>query len=237
MLPTALTRRARDALIRGVEAAHRAVRRQGFRQLQSASTGSIGPIPPNEASFWGYLRDHGGRRFARSVDWVGLDAYPGTVFPPVDSPIGTGFRDGMVNAMSQLRDCFMPIAGLGRGCRSTSRRTDGPPVPGRTEHEQVVALRQMVGAVTTSAVPTTSPTTAGSTSATTTRRRPTSSTTTGCSATTTRQSRPSGSTGGCSAPAGLAARLDRARRPRRAPPSKSVPGIAPMHGEVTPAPR
>ena len=42
--------------------------------------------PASEARFWGYLRDNGGRRFVAAVDWVGLDAYPGTVFPPAEPP-------------------------------------------------------------------------------------------------------------------------------------------------------
>jgi hypothetical protein len=139
--------RARDALIRGVEAAHRAARRRGFRQLEIGFNWAYRTDPSNESSFWGYLRDHGGRRFARSVDWVGLDAYPGTVFPPVEPPTGTGFRDGMVNAMSQLRRCFMPIARLGGAVPIHVEENGWPTGPGRPEDEQVHAMRQMVGAV------------------------------------------------------------------------------------------
>ena len=139
--------RSRDALIRGVEAAHRTVRRQGFRQLQVGFNWFYRTDPANEASFWGYLRDKGGRRFARAVDWVGLDAYPGTVFPPVPSPVGSGFRDAMLEALGELRDCYMPTAGLGSGVPIHVEENGWPTGPGRTEREQVVALRQMVRAV------------------------------------------------------------------------------------------
>ena len=87
--------RARDALIQGVEAAHRTARRRGYSQLRIGFNWAYRTGPANEASFWDYLRDKGGRRFARAVDWVGLDAYPGTVFPPVPAPIGTGYYDAM----------------------------------------------------------------------------------------------------------------------------------------------
>jgi len=139
--------RARDALIRGVEAAHRVVHRLGFRQLEIGFNWAYRTDPSNESSFWHYLRDHGGRRLARSVDWVGLDAYPGTVFPPVEPPTGTGFRDGIVNAMSQLRECFMPIARLGGSVPIHVEENGWPTGPGRPEHEQVHAMRQMVRAV------------------------------------------------------------------------------------------
>jgi hypothetical protein len=138
---------ARDALIRGVEAAHRLVRRRGFDQLRVGFNWAYRTDPAREADFWGYLRDQGGRQFARSVDWVGLDAYPGTVFPPAEPPTGTGYRDGMVNAMSVLRGCFMPIARLGRDVPIHVEENGWPTGPGRSEAEQVRAMRQMVGAV------------------------------------------------------------------------------------------
>jgi hypothetical protein len=139
--------RARRALVRGVEAAHRLVRRLGFDDLKVGFNWAYRTDPNREARFWWFLREHGGKRFARSVDWVGLDAYPGTVFPPTEPPVGTGYRDGMVNAMSQLRECFMPIARLGRDIPIHVEENGWPTGPGRPESEQVRALRQMVGAV------------------------------------------------------------------------------------------
>jgi hypothetical protein len=137
--------RARVALIHGVEAAHRLVRRRGFDQLKVGFNWAYRTDPSRESDFWGYLRDHGGRRFARSVDWVGLDAYPGTVFPPTEPP--SGYRDGMVNAMSVLRECFMPIARLGSHVPIHVEENGWPTGPGRPERRQVRAMDQMVGAV------------------------------------------------------------------------------------------
>jgi len=138
---------ARDALIRGVEAAHHLAGRIGARHLRIGFNWVYRTDPATESAFWTYLRDHGGPRFARSVDWVGLDAYPGTVFPPLEPSIGTGYRDGMVNAMSELRHCFMPIAGLDRRVPIHVEENGWPTGPGRPEDEQVMALHQLVGAV------------------------------------------------------------------------------------------
>jgi hypothetical protein len=137
---------ARDALIRGVEAAHRVVHERHLGHVTIGFNWAYTNTPANEADFWSYLRDHGGRRFVHALDWVGLDAYPGTVFPPTE-PTPTGYADGMVNAMSVLRDCYMPIAGLGAGIPMHVEENGWPTGPGRTDARQVVALRQMVKAV------------------------------------------------------------------------------------------
>jgi hypothetical protein len=137
---------AKKALIRGIEAAHRVARRHGFRSLRLGFNWAYRNDPMSEASFWGYLRDHGGPRFVSAVDWVGLDAYPGTVFPPVE-PTAGDYADGMVNAMSVLRECFMPIADLGKSIPIRVEENGWPTGPDRSEARQVTALRRMVGAV------------------------------------------------------------------------------------------
>jgi hypothetical protein len=138
-------RGARDALIQGVEAASDEAARKGFDRLEIGFNWFYRTDPASEASFWSYLRDHGGPAFLRAVDWVGLDAYPGTVFPPIEPP--GGYRDGMVSAMSQLRKCFMPIAGLGSQVPIHIEENGWPTGPGRTEQQQVEALREMTSAV------------------------------------------------------------------------------------------
>ena len=137
---------AKDALIRGVEVAHKTAGRLGYRQLRIGFNWAYRNDPASENAFWTYLRDHGGPRFVRSVDWVGLDAYPGTFFPPTE-PLPGGYRDGMVNAMSVLRECFMPIAGLGARVPMRVEENGYPTGVGRSEATQVDAMREMVGAV------------------------------------------------------------------------------------------
>jgi hypothetical protein len=136
---------ARDALIQGVIAAKDEARRRGFDQVTVGFNWFFRTDPSNEDSFWNYLRDHGGDAFRAAVDWVGLDVYPGTVFPPVESPGGE--RDGMVAAMSSLRRCWMPRVGLPDSVPIHVEENGWPTGPGRSEDHQVEALRLMVGAV------------------------------------------------------------------------------------------
>jgi hypothetical protein len=136
---------AQEALVRGVIAARKVADRRAYRQLEIGFNWAYRTDPNREANFWNYLRDRGGARFVSAVDWVGLDAYPGTVFPPVEPPGGE--RDGIVAALSQLRRCFMPIAGLGREVPIHVEENGWPTGPGRSEDSQVAAMRAMVGAV------------------------------------------------------------------------------------------
>jgi hypothetical protein len=133
---------ARDALVRGLLAADAALRRRGLRHLELGFNWFYRLDPSYEEEFWRELRAKGGRRFVRAVDWVGVDVYPGTYFPPTGVP-----RDGSVlNAISTLRECYLPLAGLAK--RPIHVTENGWPTgPGRTPEEQAVALEEMVRAV------------------------------------------------------------------------------------------
>ena len=138
---------ARDALIQGVIAAKREARRRGYSQLRIGFNWFYRTDPGNEDGFWTYLRDHGGRAFVKALDWVGLDAYPGTFFPPAAQPASTG--DFVVNALSQLRKCFMREAGIPSRVPIHVEENGYPTGPGRTYGDQRSALESMVGAVNT----------------------------------------------------------------------------------------
>jgi hypothetical protein len=136
---------AQEALVRGVKTAHRATERRGHEHLEVGFNWAYRTDPNRERNFWSYLRDNGGPKFVAALDWVGLDAYPGTVFPPIE--IGDGYRDAMVNAMSVLRDCFFPIPGIPASVPIKVEENGYPTGPGRPESEQVNAMEQMVRAV------------------------------------------------------------------------------------------
>jgi len=53
----------------------------------------------------------------------------------------------MVNAMSSLRECYMPLAGLPATTPIHVSENGWPTGPGRSYEEQAVALEQMVRAV------------------------------------------------------------------------------------------
>jgi hypothetical protein len=101
--------------------------------------------PASETSFWQALRDRGGPEFVGSLDFIGLDVYPGTIFPPVESDID-GYRDAMVNAMSTIR-CYASIPGIPASVPIEIGENGWPTLPGRSYEDQADILRVMVQAV------------------------------------------------------------------------------------------
>src|SRR5436305_5692030 len=79
-------RGGQDALIQGVIAAKDEARRRGFAQLRIGFNWAYRYTPQGDQSFWNYIRDHGGAAFGAAPDRIGLDAYPGSFFPPADTP-------------------------------------------------------------------------------------------------------------------------------------------------------
>ena len=136
--------RARDALIRGVRAAKDEARRKGFKQLEIGFNWAYRNTPQNEESFWNYLRDHGGPKFVRALDWVGVDAYPGTFFPPFNSPGGE--RDSLVNAFTTFR-CLAATPKIPHSVPIHVEENGWPTGPGRTYERQAQAMDTMVRAV------------------------------------------------------------------------------------------
>ena len=138
-------RRAPEALVRGVVAAKSEVRRRRLGRLKIGFNWFWRLDPATERRFWEALRDHGGSRFARAVDWIGLDAYPGTVFP-VAVPAG-GERDAIVSALRSLR-CFARVPGIPRSTPIKVEENGWPTLlPARGYDEQARRLRRMVRAV------------------------------------------------------------------------------------------
>ncbi|HEY8637660.1 MAG TPA: hypothetical protein VIL64_00360 [Solirubrobacteraceae bacterium] len=136
---------AKDALIRGVIAAKDEAVKKGFGQLTIGFNWFYRTDPASETQFWTYLGDHGGKAFLAALDWVGLDIYPGTVFPPTEPP--GGHRDAIVAGLSALRDCFLPLAHVPASVPIHIEENGWPTGPGRTEDNQVANMKLMVDAV------------------------------------------------------------------------------------------
>jgi hypothetical protein len=137
--------RSKDALIKGIEAAHAEAIRRGFRRLRFGFTYAYRWSPPSDAAFFSYLAEHGGRAFRRALGFVGLDVYPGTFYPPVMRP-GDTYRAEVAQAAGTLRRCFMPKARL--GARVPIWITEnGVPSGNTTQAKQTAALRQLIQAV------------------------------------------------------------------------------------------
>jgi hypothetical protein len=136
---------AREALVQGVIAAKDEARHRGHDQLRIGFNWAYRTDPANEASFWQALRDRGGRQFVQSLDFIGLDVYPGTIFPPAESDI-EGYRDAMVNAMSAIR-CYASIPAIPESVPIEIGENGWPTFAGRSYEEQARILRVMVHAV------------------------------------------------------------------------------------------
>jgi hypothetical protein len=138
---------AEDALIAGVIAAKGQIRMSGFGHLKVGFNWAYA-TDPGQRAFWRYLGHHGGRRFAGDLDWVGLDAYPGTWGPPLGSrglaTETTHFMDGALHA---LRVTYMPLAGIPHTVALQVSETGYPTGPGRTDATQVAVMKAAVDAV------------------------------------------------------------------------------------------
>ena len=135
---------ARDALVEGVLAADDEARRIGRPDLEIGFNWFYRLDPATEQSFWTEIGTKGGPAFAQAVDWIGLDAYPGTFFPPGG---GTSLRSSMVNAMAVLRECYAPMAGIGERTPMHVIENGWPTGAGRPASTQAAAMDEMVRAV------------------------------------------------------------------------------------------
>jgi hypothetical protein len=129
-----------------VIAAKDEARRKGYGQLQIGFNWAYRSTPQDDDDFWSYLRDHGGKQFVGALDWIGLDAYPGTFFPPAEAPGRE--RDGMVNAMSSIR-CYAARAAIPDTIPIHIEENGFPtgPSPDRSEQRQVDVMKTLVNAV------------------------------------------------------------------------------------------
>jgi hypothetical protein len=140
---------AAGAVIKGVIAAKDESRRHGYEQLRVGFSWGYDERLEASSSFWVTLGRLGGRRFADAVDWVGLDSYPGTWVPQI--PLSTftpGLAAGAVKeSVRSLRDCLMPLAGLGSATAIHIAENGFPTGAGRSEELQSQVLVAMVRSV------------------------------------------------------------------------------------------
>ena len=138
--------RAPAALVEGVIAAKREVRRLRLRPPEDRLQLVLAPRRGDRAALLGGAARPRRQRASRgAVDWIGLDAYPGTVFPP-SAPLG-GERDAMVSAMRSLR-CFARVPGIPSSDADQGRGERLADAAARARlAEQAQRLRAMVRAV------------------------------------------------------------------------------------------
>ncbi|MGH2841953.1 MAG: hypothetical protein ACRDKY_14115, partial [Solirubrobacteraceae bacterium] len=140
---------AAQAVVDGVIAANDQARRDGHGQLGIGFSWAYAERPHASGEFWAMLGRLGGRTFARAVDWVGLDTYPGTWSPQIalSNLLPAQAAGAVKDSVRALRDCYMPLAGLGRRTALHIAENGFPTGPGRSEALQAHALAAMVASI------------------------------------------------------------------------------------------
>jgi hypothetical protein len=142
--------KAKDALIRGIEAASNQLHRHGWaHRVKLGFTFAYRFNPQSDAALFAYLNSHGGARFRRALGFVGLDDYPGTVYPPALTP-GTSAGDELASAVATMRTCYLPLGGIPRSTPIwITENGFGSNAPLHSDAEQTRQLRSMVHAAVT----------------------------------------------------------------------------------------
>jgi hypothetical protein len=138
---------AKDALIEGVIAANAAARADGLRRLRIGFNWADAH-DSEQTKFWRYLGQRGGRAFARALDWVGVDAYPGTWGPAIDTGnLAAATASALDSVFARLRTDYLRLAGIPRRVALHVSENGFPTGPGRTEAMQVTAMRAAIETV------------------------------------------------------------------------------------------
>jgi hypothetical protein len=130
----------RLAIVKGILAADRKLRRIGRQDIELGFSFAWRWTPSSDRAFWEEIGERATPRFRRALDYVGLQIYPGLVFPPVIRP-GRTAGDEMIEPLTLMRDCYMPKAGLGDDVDLWVSENGYPTNLGRDEPSQAEKLR------------------------------------------------------------------------------------------------
>jgi hypothetical protein len=136
---------ALQAIVVGVTAARRELNQLGRSDVALGFSFAWRWLPTSDANFWQQLGALATPQFRHALDYVGLQIYPGLVWPPVSPAASAG--DDTVEALTLLRNCYMPQAGLGRKVDLWITENGYATNLGRTEADQDVALDSTLDAV------------------------------------------------------------------------------------------
>lgn len=129
----------REAVVKGISIADRKLRRMGRTDIELGFSFAWRWFPGSDRSFWEEIGALATPRFRRGLDYVGLQIYPGLVIPPVLLP-GRSAGDEVIEALTLLRSCYMPKAGLGPDTNLWVSENGYATNLGRSEASQADAL-------------------------------------------------------------------------------------------------
>ena len=103
-----------DALVRGTVVAREELDAMGRRDVRLGFSMMWRWTPDSDREFWEQIgaKADANPGFREAVDYVGLQVYPGLVWPPSPRPGVTAGQE-VVEALTLLRHCYMPKAKLG----------------------------------------------------------------------------------------------------------------------------
>ena len=132
-----------EALVRGTVVARREADRLGRSDLELGFTVMWRWEPGSDERFWKELGKRATAEFRPALDYVGVQAYPGLVWPPAPLPGRTAGRE-VVEALTLVRDCHMPKARLGRDVDLWVSENGYATNLGRSEQQQLEDLTSTV---------------------------------------------------------------------------------------------
>lgn len=135
-----------DALVRGVAAAGDELERLGRPDVDVGFTMMWRWSPQSDATFWKDIGAKATPAFRHALDYVGLQIYPGLVWPPAPRP-GVSAGEEVAEALTLLRSCYLPKAALGRDVDLWVTENGYATNLGRTPDGQAASLASTVDAV------------------------------------------------------------------------------------------
>jgi hypothetical protein len=103
---------ALDAIVRGVVAAQDELDRLGRSDVALGFSYAYRYFPDQDVAFWRGVGERATPDFLAALDYVGVQLYPGLFWPPAFTP-GQTAGEATIEALTLVRSCYMPLAGLG----------------------------------------------------------------------------------------------------------------------------
>jgi hypothetical protein len=137
--------RATEAIVAGIIAADRGLRRVGRQDVDLGFTYAYRYLPDADSAFWSSLGGLATPRFRAALDYVGVQLFPGLFSPPV--LVTQSAAEATLEALTIVRSCFMPKAGLGADTDLWITELGYATNLGHTEERQAAELGDTVRAV------------------------------------------------------------------------------------------